>query len=133
IVLTILLFFCVVRLLRHESLLVRLGWISLGLGALLGIVLIKIGTPLRLKPWLYAHIVLCVLGTFFLATSWLLSKGWLGDSVLPRGFGFAALTLLTAGLAAGTWWTREVGWKNANRISNPLMPAETMDGEGDGP
>jgi Flp pilus assembly protein TadD len=133
IVLAILLFFYVVRLLRHESLLARLGWISLGLGALLGIVLIKIGTPLRLKPWLYAHIALCVLGALFLAASWLLSKGWLGDGVLRRGLGFAALTLVTAGIAAGTWWTREVAWKNANRISNPLMPAETMDGEGDGP
>jgi len=133
IVFTILLFFYVVRLLRHKSLLARLGWISLAAGSLLGIWLIKIGTPLRLRPWLYAHIALCVLGTFFLATSWLSSKGWLGDGVLRRGFGFAALTLVTAGIAAGTWWTREVAWKNANRISNPLMPAETMDGEGDGP
>src|SRR5207249_8281985 len=48
-VLTIFLFFCVVRLLRHESLMARLGWISLAGGAFLGIVLIKIGTPLRLK------------------------------------------------------------------------------------
>jgi len=47
IVLTSLLFFYIVRLLRHESLLARLGWISLAVGALLGIVLIKIGTPLR--------------------------------------------------------------------------------------
>jgi len=133
IVLTILLLFYVVRLLRKESLLARLGWISLGVGALLGIALIKIGTPLRLKPWLYAHIALCLLGTLFLATSWLFSKGWLGDGVIRRGLGFAALTLFTAGIAAGTWWTREVAWKNANRISNPLMPPDTMDSEGDGP
>jgi len=133
IVLTILLVFYVARLLPRETLLARLGWISLAAGALLGIVLIKIGTPLRLKPWLYAHIVLCVLGTLFLAASWLFSKGWLGDGVVARGLGFAVLTLLIAGIAAGTWWTREVAWKNANRISNPLMPAETMDGEGDGP
>src|SRR5256884_1768404 len=130
--LTILRIFCVVRLLSRETLLARLGWISLATGALLGIVLIKIGTPLRLRTWLYAHIALCVLGTLFLATSWLFSKGWPGDGVLPRGFGFAALTLLMAGIAAGTWWTREVAWKNANRISNPLMPPETMDSEGDG-
>src|SRR2546422_2128990 len=24
-------------------------------------------------------------------------------------------------------WTREVAWKNANRISNPLMPPDTID------
>src|SRR6266436_8381376 len=120
IALTLLLFFYAARLLRHESFLARLGWTSLAAGALLGIVLIKIGTPLPLKPWLYAHIALCVLGTLFLATSWLISKGRLGDTVIQRGLGFAALTLLTVGIAAGTWWTREVAWKNTNRISNPL-------------
>jgi tetratricopeptide (TPR) repeat protein len=133
IVLTILIFFFAARLLRNASLLVRLGWLSLAAGAILGIVLIKIGTPLRLKSWLYAHIALCVLGALFLATSWLISKGWLGDGFVRRGLGFAALALLLAGVAAGTWWTRDVAWKKANRISNPLMPAETMDGEGDGP
>ena len=133
IVFTILLIFYAVRLLRNEPPLARLGWLALAGGALLGIVLIKIGTPLRLKPWLYTHIALCVLGVLFLATSWLISKGWFSDGAFRRGLGFAALTLLAAGIAAGTWWTREVAWKDSNRISNPLMPAETMDGEGDGP
>jgi Flp pilus assembly protein TadD len=133
IVLTILLLFYLFRLLRQESLLNRLGWLVLAMGAFLGIVLIKIGTPLRLKKWLYVHIALCVFGMLLLATSWLISKGWLGDSVLRRGLGFAALALLMVGIAAGAWWTREVAWKNANHISNPLMPAKTMDGEGDGP
>jgi tetratricopeptide (TPR) repeat protein len=133
IVLTLFLVSYAARLLRGESPLARLGWISLAVGGLLGIVLIKIGTPLRLKPWLYAHIALCVLGALFLTTSWLFSKGWLGDGVIGRGLGFVALTALAAGIAAGTWWTRDVAWKKANRISNPLMPPETMDGEGDGP
>src|SRR5882724_8427402 len=133
IVVAILLLVFAGRLLREESLLARLGWISLALGTILGLVLIKIGTPLRLKTWLYAHIALCVVGALFLATSWLISKGWLGDGFVRRGLGFAALALLTAGIAAGTWWTRTIVWKNANRISNQHMPAETMDGEGDGP
>ena len=75
IVLTILLLVFAGRLLRDESLLARLGWISLAVGTILGIVLIKIGTPIRLKSWLYAHIALCVLGLLFLATSRLISKG----------------------------------------------------------
>ncbi len=133
IVLTILLIFHLARLLRDESLLARLGWLSLAMGALLGIALIKIGTTLRLKPWLYTHIALCVLGTLFLVTSWIISKEWLGDSVIRRAAGFGALALVAVGIAAGTWWTREVAWKNANRISNPLMPPESMDAEGDGP
>jgi len=73
--LTILLISYLARLFRNESLLTRLGWLLLAAGALLGIVLIKIGTPLRLRPWLYAHIALCVLSTLFLATSWSISKG----------------------------------------------------------
>jgi tetratricopeptide (TPR) repeat protein len=133
IVLTILLLIYFVRLLPRETLLARLGWISLAAGSLLGIALIKIGTPLRLKPWLHEHIALCAVGALFLVTSWVFSKGWLGESILARGLGFAALAVLAAGIATGLWWTREVAWKNANRISNPLMPAETMDGEGDGP
>ena len=132
IVLTILLFFYVVRLLPGKTLLARLGWISLAAGALLGIVLIKIGTPLRLKPWLYAHIALCVLGTFFLATSWLISKGRLGDGVLRRGFGFAALTLLMAGISVGTWWTREVAWKNAKKAPNEILATQDHSGREDG-
>src|SRR5258708_29300368 len=133
IVLTILLIFYIVRLFRDESMLVRLGWVSLAVGALLGIVLIKIGTPLRLKPWLYAHIALCVLGTLFLATSWLISKGRLGDTVIQPGLAFAALTLLTTAFAAGAWWAREVPWKNPNRISNPLIPPNSMAPPGYGP
>jgi tetratricopeptide (TPR) repeat protein len=133
IVLALLLAFYLVHMLPRETLLARLGWILLAAGAVLGIALIKVGTPLRLKPWLYAHIALCILGTLFLATSWLASRGWLGTSIVQRGLGLAALALLTAGIAAGSWWTREVAWKNSNRISNPLMPPETMDSEGDGP
>src|SRR5260370_16249313 len=131
--LTIVLLFYFFRLLRQESPLARAGWTSLAVGALLGIALIKIGTPLRLKPWLYAHIALCVLGTLFLAMSWLISKGWLGDTIVRRVLGFAALTLGTAAIAAGTWWAREVTGNNANPISTPLMPPQSMDREADVP
>ena len=121
------------RLLPREALLARLGWILLFAGAVLGVVLIKVGTPYRLKLWLYAHIALCSFGALFLFTSWLASRGWLGCTAVQRGLAFAALTLLMTAIAAGAWWTREVGWKHANRISNPRMPPETMNEEGDGP
>jgi len=130
---TILLVYYLLRLLPNETLLARLGWILLAAGAVIGIVLIKVGTPIRLKSWLFAHIALCIVGALFLATSWLASRGWLGRGILQRGLGFAALALLTAGIAAGAWWTREVTWEKTNRITNPLMPPETMDNEGDGP
>ncbi|HET8926141.1 MAG TPA: tetratricopeptide repeat protein [Candidatus Acidoferrum sp.] len=131
----VLLLFTLIRLLPKASSLARLGWILLAAGGLLGIVLIKIGTPIRLRIWLYAHIALCVMGTLFVLASWVLSLGWFGTGLARRTLGFAALALLTAGIAAGAWWTRELRWRHAvaNRISNPLMPPESMDGEGDGP
>jgi Flp pilus assembly protein TadD len=132
---TILLLLSLVRLLPKETFLARLGWILLVAGGLLGIVLIKIGTPLHLRSWLYTHIALCIVGSLFVANSWISSRGWFSAGMVHRALGFAALALLTAGIAAGAWWTRELRWRNAaaNRISNPLMPPETMNGEGDGP
>jgi Tfp pilus assembly protein PilF len=120
------------RFLGTDAILARLGWTLLAAGAILGIVLIKIGTPHRLRVWLYAHIALCIVGTFFVAGSWLASRGSLGTSVAQRGLGLAALALLTVGVSAGAWWTREAGWNRTNRITNPLMPPESMDREGDG-
>ena len=130
---TVLLGFAMFRLLRNETLLARFGWILLAGGAILGLVLIKIGTPSHLKPWLYAHIALCMFGALLLFTSWLAAREWMGHGVAQRGLGFVALLLLTAGISAGAWWTREIAWKNRNHISNPHMPPETMDHEGDGP
>src|SRR5262249_32634006 len=43
------------RRLRDEPGLAKLGWMLLAAGALLGLILIKTGTPIRLKSWLYAH------------------------------------------------------------------------------
>src|SRR5258708_9053992 len=88
IVLTLFLVFYLLRLLSRETLLARLGLISLLSVACLGIVVIKIGTPLRLKPWLYAHIALCVLGALFLPTSWLLPKPRLAHHPLLPHFLF---------------------------------------------
>src|ERR1700758_353140 len=112
----------------------RAGWILLAAGTLLGLALIKIGTPHHLWNWLYAHIVLCVVGTLLLLGDWLRSKGWLGETVATQGLRFASLVLATFAISAGLWFTREVGWREAlvNRIINPLMPPDTMDHEGDG-
>ena len=121
------------QLLQLDAPLARVGWLLLAAGAVLGIVLIFIGALNRLKPCLYTHIALCVVGALFVATAWLASRGWLGTTSAQRVFRFAGLVLATATIAAGTWWSREVAWKNANRIVNPQMPAASMDGEGGGP
>ena len=121
------------RLLKDGTPAARLGWLLLAAGTALGVALIFLGTPNRLKAWLYAHIFLCVAGVLFLAASWLGSRGWLGGSTGQRVPRFALLCLLAVGIAAGTWWSREIAWRSTNRIANPQMPAATMEGEGDGP
>ena len=112
----------------------RVGWMLLAVGTLLGIALIKIGTPLRLWNWLYAHIVLCVLGVLLLVASWLNSKGWLGPTNVIRALRFSSLGILALAISAGLWWTREAGWRDAraNRIINPPIAPVSMDREGDG-
>src|SRR5277367_3360296 len=121
------------RLMRGASATAKAGWIFLALGGVSGLALVFIGTSLRNRNYLYLHIGLCVVGALLLAFSWMSARGWLGAGGLSRGAGFAALLLVGAGLAWGTWWTRTVLWREANRIVNPAMPAETMDGEGGGP
>ncbi len=133
ILLTALLLPFLFRLQRVDAPLARIGWAFLVVGAVLGVVLIFIGTLSRLKPWLFAHIALCVVGSLFVATAWMASHGWLGTTATHRIFRFAGLVLATTAIAAGAWWSRETAWRNANRIVNPQMPAASMDGEGDGP
>lgn len=118
---------------RNCSWELRFGWLLIAAGTLLGLALIKIGTPHRLRTWLYLHIVLCSVGVLFVGTSWLASRGWLGKGLAGRAASFAALAVTLAGIAAGSWWVREIAWKNSYRVTNPQMPPETMDGEGDGP
>src|ERR1700730_13911338 len=121
------------RLLRVDAPLARIGWAFLAVGAMLGIALIFIGTLNRLKPWLYAHIALCVAGSLFVMAAWLASRGLLGITAAQRLFRFAGLVLAAAAIAGGAWWSREIAWRNSNRIVNPQMPAASMNGEGDGP
>src|SRR5258707_3906054 len=65
ILLTVLLLPFLFRLLRVDAPLSLAGWVFLAARSVLGIVLIFIGTLHRLKQWLYAHIVFCVIGSLF--------------------------------------------------------------------
>ena len=72
----------------------------------------------------------------------LLVAGWLAkraaESQLGRPRGCAALLrtaiclAVFAGMAFGSRYIRE-SWQGRNRIQNPTMPPDTMNGEGDGP
>lgn len=122
----------VLPLLRNAVPGARLGWVLLLGGGILGLILIRIGTPHRLKMWLYVHIALCMAGVLFLSGSWLAGCGWLVANAAQRVLRFGALILVTSALGYGAWWSRNVAWQRAFTIANPAMPPETMDGEGDG-
>ena len=65
-----------------ESWMAKIGWLFLLAGAVLGIVLIKIGTAHRFKLWLYWHMALCVVAVIFLMIAWLSQRALLGVGVL---------------------------------------------------
>ncbi len=116
-----------------DTWLARIGWVLMAAGAVLGIALIYLGTPHRLKGWLYAHIVTCMLGVVLLATAWMKERGWLGATSVQRALGFTGILLATVAIAWGAWWIRNVAWTNAYRVTNPAISPATMDNEGDGP
>jgi len=113
--------------------LAKLGWVLLATGAALGLILIRIGTPNRLKGWLYAHIALSVAGAVLLFATRIARRGWLCSTIWQRIAVVAGAALVTASLAWALWWGRTVAWQQGHRIHNPQMPPSSMDGEGDGP
>ena len=121
------------RGIAKESRIARIGWIALAAGTVLGLLLIYLGTPHRLKNWLYAHIALCTLGVLLLVLAWLTERGRLGQGIPQKLLAFAVLVVVTAGVAAGSWWLREVSWKNRYRVENPRISPLAMEQEGDGP
>src|SRR5437879_4356634 len=121
------------RLLRNGSFAARAGWVLLAAGAVIGIVLIKTGTPRVEWNWLYVHILLSLAGVGVLFADWAGNRGWLGIGAARAVLRLAICLLALAGLGYGTRYVRESRWQKHARIENPAMPPANMSGEGDGP
>jgi tetratricopeptide (TPR) repeat protein len=119
------------RLLRNARIASRLGWGLIAGGAIVGLILIKTGTPRGEWNLLYAHMLLSLAGLGLLFGDWIGERGLPGfrNSILR----FALCLLILAGLAAGARYLRESRWQKQARIANPSMPPASMNGEGDGP
>src|SRR5438046_475066 len=118
---------------RGGSLIARLGWILLIAAGILGILLIKLGTPRAEWSWLYLHILLALVGSGILFADWAGRRGW-----LSAGFGRATLryslcAIALVALSFASWYSRNSRWLNSARIQNPADAAESMNEEGDGP
>lgn len=116
-----------------QPLLAKFGWLFFAASAIPGIVMIRIGTAHRFHNWLTAHILLSSIAVILLTASWLNTRGWLGAGLQQKVFRFAVLVLVAAGLAGGSWWARNIAWKNSYRIANPAISPVTMEHEGAGP
>ena len=121
------------RLLRNGNIVSGLGWIFVTAGAILGLVLIRIGTPRYEWNWLYLHIVLSVVGVGLLLAQWAGKRGWLTSGAGGTLARVVICLVVLAGLGSAARYVRESRWLNRARIENPTMPPTSMNGEGDGP
>jgi Flp pilus assembly protein TadD len=120
------------RLVRQGSFYCRAGWSLLGTGAVIGLILIKIGTPRSEWKWLYLHIAISLVGVALLTADKLGRRGWLASSAARSALRVAICIVVIGGLSYGAHYARE-SWRTRGRIENPEMPPSTMNGEGDGP
>ena len=133
---TLLLVPSLVRLLRTGNLSSRAGWVLIAVGAVVGVILIRTGTPRSEWNKLYAHIVISVAGVALLVAGWLTNRA--AESQIGRPRMSAALLrtaiclVVFAVLGFASHYIRD-SWQARNRIQNPTMPPATMNGEGDGP
>jgi Flp pilus assembly protein TadD len=119
------------RLLRNAGFLARSGWMLISAGTILGLILIKTGTPRTEWRWLYLHIVLSLVGvSLLISDKWARRKG-ISSNAFAVIFRTALCLGLLAGIAYGARYIRE-GWQTRSRIQNPTMPPDNMNDEGDG-
>ena len=132
---TIMLLPLLLRMLRTGSLASRIGWLLMAVGGVAGIVLIKTGTSRPEWNKLYFHIIVSLLGFGFLVAAWWGERR--ASKSVDQTVNLSAIRVILclgilAGLGFGAHYLRG-RWNTSNRIENPSMPPETMDGEGDGP
>ncbi|HEY1658293.1 MAG TPA: multiheme c-type cytochrome, partial [Candidatus Sulfotelmatobacter sp.] len=118
-----------IRFFRRKNSLAGIGWILIAAGAVLGLILIKTGTPRAEWNWLYAHMAISLAGVGLLVADMFGKRDASLGAVALR---VAVCLALLAGVGYGANYIRE-SWQTRLRIKNPVMPPDTMDGEGDGP
>jgi len=120
------------RVFRYGTLTSRGGWLLVAVGAVIGLILIKTGTPRSEWSKLYFHIVISLAGVGLLAASWLGKRAPEGSTAAAGALRVLVCLAVFAGLGYAARSVRN-GWESRNRIQNPTMPPDTMNGEGDGP
>ena len=134
---TVLLVPALIRLLRSGRLLVRGGYLLLAVGAVVGLTLIKTGTPRSEWNKLYLHIAVSAAGVGLLLVDWFLRRASADPSPMTsrRTTGVLRLVICLAVLVAIGYGAQRVraSWETRNTIQNPAMAPDNMNSEGDGP
>jgi len=116
-------------LLRDANDTPRIGWLLLLAGGIIGLVLIKTGTPRSEWNLLYAHILISLAGAGVLFAEWAGHHVWSSNFAMRVGLSL----VIIAALGFGARYLRESRWQDHAHIQNPAMPPGNMNGEGDGP
>jgi Flp pilus assembly protein TadD len=130
IVAAILLIPALFRLLRTGTFSARAGWLLIAAGAVIGLILIKTGTSRTEWNKLYFHILISLAGVGLLIAARFARREY--DSVFAAAIRAVVCLAVLAGLGYGARYIRQ-SWQTRNRIENPDMPPDNMNGEGDGP
>jgi tetratricopeptide (TPR) repeat protein len=121
------------RCLRGGSVISGAGWLLVVAGAVIGLVLIKTGTPHSEWNVLYVHMLLSLAGAGLLFAEWLGEHSRLPASSAGSILRSVIVLSAIAGFALAARYVRESRWREGTRIQNPAMPPANMDREGDGP
>jgi tetratricopeptide (TPR) repeat protein len=116
--------------LRQGDPLVRVGMVSIFLGAIPGLALIYTGALRTEWTLVYVHLALSFLGVGLIAAARLGDYRWFSRHTALR---IAVVLAVFAVLAPAARYLRETRWSQHARIQNPALPPLTMNGEGDGP
>ena len=118
--------------LRACSLLVRVGWALIGIGALAGVVLMFIGATRPHLFYLYIHLTLSFAGVLLLIGNWLRTRGAFSSLQPVFAMQVVALFAVAFALSFGARTLRIKGWEASTPISNPQIAPAEMAQEGDG-
>jgi Flp pilus assembly protein TadD len=120
-------------ILRNSSVALRIGWVLLAFGGVIGIVLVFTGTRRAEWPLLYIHIGACVAGGAMLFSGWVGKRGWMRSGRFAGVLRSAFCVIASVLIVAGAYWLRTAPWEHSHHIQNPTIAPAAMNNEGDGP
>jgi len=122
-----------VRHFRNSNTRMRIAFLLLGPGAVLGLALMRTGSTRPHTTLFYAHILTTALAVTLMFWEWLERRRIFGSLRGASAARLVAAFAIIAVVSAGLRVARTELWRGDYKIQNPRMPPVSMEGEGDGP